>query len=336
MTRHHVGPLSTGDALLSHVADAARLLLLAVPPGRRTPRDLAFSRYLRQVRRILRSDPSEFEVVESRMLARGTGTNIVEVTLGTTATVVPGDMLHVLWRNASDRIVRHAPHLAAGAYWSTPLPHRPARRLHYSAEEVAASLVDLSHADVPVSPRRLPRITPRFFTVAGVRQESGQTLVRLQVTRIGTWPERAAAFLHDLRPGERMQARVLPHPHRVPLDSPGCAIVTGSGAAGVFAALRTGARGVQLLWGIGDKVLEPWVREELDAHLASGALASLHLAQAPERVTGLLDRIEELPGWIYVSGNSHMGRDVDVLLSERFGRAELRTREAHLRYIVST
>ncbi len=340
MTRLPGGPLTTRRALFSHVEDIARFALVTAPPWRRTPRDLAFDGYLRQVRRILRDEPAEAVVVENRLLARSERSAITELTLRMSATVEPGDMLHVLWQNAPERTARHAPHLPAGAYWTTPLPHRPSLRRRYSPQELAASVFDLSGANAPADARELPRITPRFFTVSGVERRGQDALVRLQVTRVGTWPERAAAFLHAVEPGNRMPVRVLPHPHRVPSDAPGLAVVTGSGAAGVFSALRAGARGVQLLWGIGDKTLEPWVHAELDEHLATGGLAALRIVQTPERVPGALATLSGLPdlteGWIYVSGNEDMGRDIDALLSGLLGRDALRRLSEQLRYIVST
>ncbi len=345
------------------------------------PRDAAFHRYLKKVRRIMKRDPAVFEVVDNRLMAAGPHSVIRELTLRTAALVEPGDMLHVWWRNAPERAAAHIGSFSEGYYWSTPIPHRPSRRNRYTAEELAGSIVDLSMANPPsdllvhsvaehtgaLSPtdsigdvlefpnrpvasatvsanegvENFPRITPRFYTTSSARRDEDATTVRIQVTYVDSWPKRAAAFLQSLEPGESLDARVLPHPHRVPLDVPGgLAITTGSGAASVFAALRGGAQGIHLIWGLGDKTLEPWVREELAQYLDSGALGNLETAHSPTRVTDILkqtpDLSDYLAKWIYVSGNEAMGYGVDSLLSTALGPGVLEESAASMAYTVST
>ncbi|MBX3094294.1 MAG: hypothetical protein KF680_07150 [Cryobacterium sp.] len=339
MTRLRVGPVSTRRALFSHMEDAVRAALVA-RPARGTVRDVAFRRYLRKVRAIMRSDPAHFEVIESRLLARGHTSSIIELTLRTDAAAEPGDMLHLLWRNTPERIAQVHAEAADGTYWSTPIPHRPSRRQHYSAETLLAEVIDLGAPGEPVTLDTAARITPRFFTVSGLEVVEGRSLVRIQVTLADAWPSRASAFLHSLQPGDELAARVLPHPHRVPLGGGGIAVATGSGAASVFAALRAGAADIRLFWGVGNKRLEPWVVDELHTHTESGRLAELTIVRSPDRVTGALAtklaRAHVGADWIYVSGNEDMGRDVDALLSGLFGADTLRAMSNELRYIVST
>lgn len=297
-------------------------------------------------------------------LAIGVAGSVVELTLRGGG-VEPGDMLQLWWENDVAPAPGDDDPVAA---WATPLPHRPARRVRTTAGEVRRRLVDLGGADAGASAHdarallaRTPRLTPRFYTVSGVApggsgagngpgvegvSESSDTgtapvEVRLQVTRAAAWPERAAAYLHRVQPGDVVRGWVLRHPHRVDRSRPGLAVVTGSGAAGVFAALRAGAHGIRLVWGLGDKRLAPWVERELDAHLASGGLAEVALARSPQRVTDVLaPRLAEVRalvadgGWVYVSGNEAMADAVDALLHGALGAEQARA-HAELRYIVS-
>lgn len=343
MTTLREGPTTLARALGSHGEDAVRWLLVNDPRPPKTPRDAAFRTYLREVRAALRAEPAAFTVAARRPLAVGRASSIVEVTLAGAGAgaerVEPGDQLMLWWRNAPDA----AAGMTAGAapppdadvrYWSTPLPHRPSRRRRASGEAWARGVVDLAEPVTGLA--RAPRITPRFFTVAGVSERG----VALHVTRVGAWPARAATFLHTVEPGERVYGWVLRHPHRVDRTRPGLAVATGSGAAGVFAALRHGGRGVRLVWGLGDKTPEPWVRDELDAHLASGALADVRTAAAPQRVTDLLEAslVRELlseGGWAYVSGNEAMAAAVDAWIERAVGAEARALAAAELRYIVS-
>ncbi|MFT4258199.1 hypothetical protein [Microbacterium sp.] len=331
MSTRREARVTAARAIRSHAEDVVRAALVALPPRERTRRGLAFHAYQRQVRTIMRADPVAFEVVETRMLAEGHRTSVIEVTLRGEVGVDAGDMLHVLWRNDLDRIAA-ADAVTAARFWTTPIPHRPSRWARVGASGLLESVVDLS-ASTDSDPARAERITPRFFTVAGVEASD----VRLQVTHTAGMPPRAASFLARVRPGDVVEARVLPHPHRVAHDGPGLAVVTGSGAAGVFAALRAGASGIRLVWGLGDKQLAPWVQEELREHLRAGRLSSLRLALRPERVTDLLvDEPIEQMAWIYVSGHESMGAAVDAALRARLGESVLREMSDGLRCIVST
>ncbi|ALJ21831.1 hypothetical protein AOA12_18785 [Microbacterium sp. No. 7] len=312
-----------------------RWALVRDPRPRRTVRDAAFAAYLRDVRGTVRRPPHRFETIEVRSLARGGHSEIVEIALDATGSgALPGDMLQVWWENPADG---HAPGDDASVpHWSTPLPHRPSRRVRATGGELRRRVLDLS-AGTPADPSRAPRITPRFYTVSDVTGDE----LRLQVTRSAAWPERAAAYLHRLQPGAVVRGWVLRHPHRLDRARPALAVVTGSGAAGVFAALRAGARGIHLVWGLGDKGLAPWIERELDGHLASGALDRVELAHAPRRVTDLLaPQLAEARdlvaagGSVYVSGNSAMADAVDALLTGALG-AERARAHAELRYIVS-
>ena len=365
MTTRYEGPTGWRRAAFSHVEDAVRRLMVVTPPRSRTIRNLAFHRYGKQVRRILRAAPVELELVSRSDLAVGERSTVAELSLVTSAAVAPGDVLSLWWRNSEQRVasvVRPAGGVMASPgkrsdgrpaadelvpaeslarrYWTTPLPHRPSRLTGAPVEELLREVVDLSGAATDLL--TAPRIVPRFFTTSHAAVAGGRTELRLQVTRQDGWPERAAAYLSRVEPGEKLRGWVLPHPHRVP-PGPGMAIVTGSGAASVFASLRAGARGVRLLWGLGDKRLAPWAEAELQGWLASGALAELELAHSPQRVTDLLrPHSAELRGliddggWVFVSGNEAMGRDVDLIVGDALGEHRYRASYEAMRCIVST
>lgn len=340
MTTRREGPTGWRRAAFSHVEDVVRRLMVLPPPRSRTVRDLAFHRYGRQVRRILRAAPAEFEVVERRDLAVGAHSSVAELSLRGETQVAPGDVLSLWWRNSDARAAATASGEGSLRYWTTPLPHRPSTRRTATEEVLRREVVDLSGEETGW--RRAPRIVPRFFTTSHAAGDGDVAEVRLQVTWDRRWPEQAAAYLHRAEPGERLRGWVLPHPHRVP-TGPGLAIVTGSGAASVFAALRAGARDVRLLWGLGDKRLAGWVEAELEDWLASGALGHLEVVRAPSRVTDLLaPRTGELReivtggGWLFVSGNAAMGEQVDLLVGDALGDRRRRAVHESLRYIVST
>lgn len=340
MTSRREGPTTWARAMLSRGEDAVRWALVNDPRRARTKRDAAFRDYLRTVRATLQREPATFTVTGSRMLAEGTESEVVEVSLRADIPVVAGDQLLLWWRNAPAAVDRLDVNLSGSdAYWSTPVPHVPSRQLRDSRASIAASVIDLSEPPLAASFQEIlttsPRITPRFFTVAGTDAD-----IALHVTYADAWPSRASAFLRRATAGEEVRGWVLPHPHRVDHSGPGLAVATGSGAAGVFAALRAGARGIHLVWGVGDKELAPWVQDELSAHLDSGALAQLYAARRPQRVTDLLtpDLVREVAatGWVYVSGNESMGVEVDVRLTEILGAAWRQRAHDELRYIVST
>lgn len=295
------------------------------------------------MRRILRAPAETVEVLDARALAQGSRSRIVELTLRTDAPVAPGDVVSLCWRNAPAAVAARGPDDVPLRYWSTPTPHRPSFRTGASRARVLSEVLDLGDAPPDASLRTAPRMTPRLFTTSDAREVERGWRLRLQVTAHEGAPPRAAAFLHGLRPGDRVSAWVLPHPHRLTrFAQPGLAVVTGSGAAAVFAALRSGSRGLQLVWGLGDKVLEPWMQEELRQHRDTGALRSVEIVRSPERVTAAAARcaaeVRSLiahGGWIFVSGNDRMAHDVDALIRGALG-ADLHNQASRdLRYIVS-
>lgn len=348
-------PVRLRDALGSQLTDAARAVWVRLPAESQTVRDLAFAAYRRDVRRILRAGTERFEAIGTRTVAESSRSSIVEIELVTDARVHTGDMLYVWWRNDPERVAALDPALAATelGYWTTPLPHRPARRSRTAAGRLAEAVYDLSALSLDevgaLDARRLralPRITPRLYTASHVSASpGGSSTVRLQVTMRGDWAQRAAAFLHRVQPGERLHAWVMPHPNRVERRSPGIAIVTGSGAAGVFAALRAGAEPIDLIWGLGDKRPGQWVLDELRAHERSGALSSLRLVSSPEHVAEALrarggaDELRErvrLGDRLYVSGNEAAGGSTHEALVEMLGEAAVREAAESLRYINSS
>jgi sulfite reductase alpha subunit-like flavoprotein len=303
------------------------------PRRPRTPRDAAFRAYLREVRATLRSDPVPFTVASRRPLLTGAASSVVEVQLTGGARVEPGDMLLLWWRNLPASVDGVGSERVDPTCRGSTVP----RRARTTEERFVRAVADLSAPGTDAV--AAPRITPRFYTVAGA--VAGQ--VSLHVTAAHAWPARAADFLHRVGERETVYAWVLRHPHRVDRTRGGLAVATGSGAAGVFAALRHGARDVRLVWGLGGKDPEPWVREELDRHVVSGALAELRLARSPQRVTDFLARdavaVRELVadgGWLYVSGNERMGEAVDGLLTGIVGAPAIARARDDLRYIVST
>jgi hypothetical protein len=285
--------------------------------------------------------PQDFEVLGRRTLAQDEHSSIIELTLRTHAPVASGDMLFVDWLNHPDNISGRS--VAGGGYWTTPIPHRPSTRHRADSQEILSSVLDLGGVDArggtdidPLTATHGLRITPRFFTVAGVRNQD----VTLFVTQRSDWPKRASSYLAHAKPGDHVTARVLPHPHRITGGGSGLAVATGSGAAGVFAALRSGIGGISLIWGVGSKVLEPCVIEELADHQTAGHLDRLIVVHSPQRVTDHvpehLASSEHQPDWIYVSGNSAMGEQVHSQLEVAFGVNRVRELHGQLRYINST
>lgn len=355
MTARREGPTDWRRAAFSQLEDAVRWGMVLLPPRRRTLRSLAFHRYGRQVRRILRSTPVEFELAGRRDLAVGALSSVAELHLVADVPVAPGDVLSLWWQNSEQRVAAAVRGEGPQRYWTTPLPHRPSRWRTVSEQALLREVLDLSgepESRPPVrsepadgSPARsllltAPRIVPRFFTTSHAAVVDGRTELRLQVTRDRRWPERAAAQLHRAEPGELLRGWVLPHPHRLPAG-PGLAVVTGSGAAAVFASLRAGARGVRLIWGLGDKELSPWAAAEVEGWLAGGALTELRIARTPVRVTDLLTAAElrqnaAAGGWLFVSGNAAMGEQVEQLVGDALGEARRRTGHEALRYLRST
>ncbi|MBX3142780.1 MAG: hypothetical protein KF813_03405 [Trueperaceae bacterium] len=330
-------PVGWREALKSRAMDPLRYAWLHLPPKQRTVRELAFHRYRFEVRRILRRHPSEFTVLRSRELAVGAESKVVALTLATNRPVQPADLLYLWWRNDPAAVATAPLANLRDWYWTTPLPYRSSHLERSSAAEQAASIFDLGEG--PAQPlSRTPRIEPRLYTVASA---SGKA-VELHITTRRDWPKRASSYLANARPGEKLTGWVFPHPHRLP-RGPGFAVVTGSGAAAVFAALRSGTSGVRLIWGLGDKRLEPWVSQELAGHEAQGALEKLTIVSSPKRVTDdLSEHREELihlvrsGGWIYISGNEAMGEAADEVISGALGTDLHRAAYEDLRYIVST
>ena len=344
-------PVRLADALGSHAKDIARAAWVRLPAESRRPRDLAFAAYRRRVRRVMRGDTCSFRVVGTRTVASSSRSTVVEVELRTRAEVGPGDMLYVWWRNDPARLASLDPGLADAelGYWTTPVPHRPARRSRATAARLAASVFDLSALRAEEVGAlgaegllALPRITPRLYTASEARRGAdGGGVVKVQVTMREEWPRRAAAFLHRADPGDEFRAWVMPHPNRVDRGGPGVAVVTGSGAAGVFAALRGGARGIDLVWGLGEKRPEAWILDELRGYELSGALASLRLVTSPTHVGDALREMADLGersrrgDWLYVSGNEAAGADAHAALVDLLGDEAVRRAADSLRYINS-
>lgn len=240
MTSRHEGPTTWVRAAQSRAEDAVRWALVNDPRRARAHRDAAFRTYLRTVRATLQREPATFTVTGSRMLAEGADSGVVEVSLRGEVAVAAGDQLLLWWRNAQPAVDRLDVDLSGSdAYWSTPVPHVPSRWLRDSRSAIAASVIDLSEAPPADTFEEIlaaaPRITPRFFTVAGTDPD-----ITLHVTYAGAWPPRASAFLRGADVGEEVRGWVLPHPHRVDRSGPGLAVATGSGAAG---GVRCAARG---------------------------------------------------------------------------------------------
>lgn len=275
----------------------------------------------------------------------------MEVSLLGSAPVEPGDMVYVWWRSDPMMVDALPPSLARASlgFWTTPVPHRPSQWARATGARLAESVFDLSgllRAEIGSLDadglRSLPRIAPRLYTVSDVSTgEPGSSIVRLQVTMRDDWRPRSASFLHRLAPGDRVRVWIMPHPNHVDLSQPGLAVVTGSGAAGVFAALRSGARDIDLVWGLGDKKLERWMFDELAEHERSGGLASLRLVRSPERVDEATREILARRGLsdasqIYVSGNEAAGAAVHQVLREHLGERALAEATASMRYINSS
>lgn len=282
----------------------------------------------------MQTDPVQFTVIDVRPLATGASSRVIEVRMRTAAVVLPGDMLYIGWRNSDARVGQFSPGQRQLRYFTTPLPHRPVKLMFGSEREVLSGVLDLSEGHT-ASLTGSSRIVPRIYTVAGVQPRGTHNEIAIHVTIDDSWPERAAAYLGRLHADDTAIGWVLPHPHRVDHDVPTLAIVTGSGAAGVFAALRDECAPIDLVWGLGDKELAPWVFEELAKHRETGALRSVVFARRPDRVTDLLDERIPAPRAVYVSGNETMGATVDALLRERWSDDLVDAMSADMSYIAS-
>ncbi len=338
-------PVDLRRAIASHALHAARHVLTAwyATPFHRSlsRREAAFRRYFGDVGASFRSAPRTWQVAEIRPVTDGSAGDrrITEITLTGplgAAPPVPGDMVALLWRNPDSAVARALPALAPTAttpvaYWTTPRPCRPARRSSTSAETFLREAADLGEG---VSSSRwttatTPRLAPRLYTLSEVAREGDHSRLRIMVSFHADWPERAAAHLLGLRVGEEVRGWVLPHPRRVPglvvpqsrepiapeAAGPGLAVVTGSGIAGVLAALRAGvADDLWLVWGTRHPVA-PWLLQELETYRAAGLIGRLDVVvsagERPRRVTDVLDdatgelaRRLTRGDWIYVSGHT--------------------------------
>ncbi|HRN28715.1 MAG TPA: hypothetical protein PK890_03295 [Terrimesophilobacter sp.] len=340
MTRLGVTGVGPGGAIASWLADTARAVFVRRPGPSHDQRELAFRRYQREVRRRVRVGRSQFVLTDARELASGSR-RVVELEFDSATPVQPGDVLWLWWRNPEEAVAEHAPSEALVRYWTTPIPHEPSRRRSGTRRDVLTRVVDLSAAAPGFSLSRVPRITPRIFTTSDARAHGAAWRFRLQVTTSQEWPHRASAFLSELTAGEQVEGWALPHPHRLTtVRSAGLAVVTGSGAAAVFAALRSGVRDVGLIWGLGDKTLAPWVKDELRGFTDSGALRDLRVVRSPHRVTDELAGIDlacvlEGEGWLFVSGNESMAEAADAHVRTSVESAVVERAERELRYIVS-
>lgn len=338
MSRPTGRPIGWREALKSRAMDPLRFGWLHLPPKRRSARELAFRQYRFEVRRILRSEPSRFAVLGSRVVAAGERSKVVAVTLAAGTPVRPADLLYLWWRNHPGVLAAASAAGLPGWYWTTPLPYRSSHLQRAEPNEQLSTVYDLGEG-IAQPATRTRRIEPRLYTAAS----GGDGVVELHITSRADWAKRASSFLVNAKPGDEITGWIFPHPHRLPAARPGLAVVTGSGAAAVFAALRSGATGVRLVWGLGDKRLEPWVHEELTRHETAGSLEESTILHSPERATdrlaeraGEVRRLIESGGWVYISGNEGMGAAADAIISDALGEELHRLAVDELRYIVST
>ncbi len=330
------GPVSRWGALRSYGYDAIRAGIVRVPGRNDSHHDAAFRRYQRDFRQVMKSDAAEFTVLQTRPVAVGETNQVIELRFATSATVNPGDMLLLDWQNSPQQVARFHPGDRELRYFTTPQPHLPAKHARASETEVLTRVLDLS-GTTSASLSTTDRILPRIYTVSGaVPGGSGQpNEVSIQVTLEDSWPQRASAYLGRLEAGDIVRGRVLPHPHRIDRTVPTLAIVTGSGAAGVFAALRAGCAPIEFVWGLGDKELEPWVFQELARFREAGVLGRVDFARRPDRVTDILRPMIQAPRSIYVSGNEDMGVAVDWMLRESWGDSTVEALQNDMTYIAS-
>lgn len=313
--------------------------------------ETAFRRYFRQVGERVGAKPATFRVVDARPVAAGDGSSISELVLRGTAPIWPGDMLYAWWSNPAD-VVEAREGDGAVAHWTTPLACRPARRTRSSADELLRDVVDLSARPAGSAAelaRTAPRIVPRLYTTAGIVERDSETEVRLVVGRRDSWPDRAAAHLHRAAPGDELRAWVLPHPHRLPSfhghGARGIAVVTGSGIAGVLAALRTGRDlAVWLIWGLRGEVA-PDILAELEAYRSAGVIRRLDIVDSSVGgyVTGVLaERADDVRAalvdgdWVYVSGHRGMAQPVRDQFTTAVGEGAVAAMSRELRYVEST
>lgn len=362
-------------ALASHGLHVARHVVTWLP-ARGTPRDVAFRRYFAAVGDRFRREPTRFRVERVRPVAAGPGHRILELTLTGPAAARPGDMVALTWHNATERVVEAVAAASTPVrFWTTPRPCRPARPARADAATFYREVVDLG-LPLPAGDhaRTAPRIVPRIYTLAGIEPVAAvpghgirngaapgagsaardpgvaDTRITILVSHRAAWPDRAAAYLCRLRHGDEVGGWLLPHPSRLPALhgalGRGLAVVTGSGVAGVLAGLRTHTlpAPIRLVWGTRHEI-EPWLREELAAHVAAGTIDRLDLLRSrgpdPHRVTDALDPADlrdrvDHGGWVYVSGHAATGAPVRDRFVAAVGGATVDRMVDELRYIEST
>lgn len=326
-----------------------------------TRHERSFLEYQLALPSILRSERIPFTVVAAAEIMATRTSNLRELTLTTSRPVAEvGDMLYLLWRNSPEVVLASLPprtHSREVGYWTTPAPGIPPVRARASVNTLLSEVLDLSERPsgqgFDALLRHTGRITPRSYTLSGVRPlPSGGQELRILVSHHSDWPSRSAAYLHRAQPGEVLQGWVLPHPHRIPSlhgwGNEGLAVVTGSGIAGVLAALRAGIAGNPwIVWGFRGP-LSAALSEEFDAFIAHGAIRRLDIADSrsdhgPRRVNDILDSSadalqETLDAghWLYVSGHASSAAPIRTAFTRAASPEAVSQMQDELRFIQST
>lgn len=352
-------PVTSATALASHLRAAVRPAYLRLTRTAPNRHERAFLDYQLALPAILHDAPQPFTVTASVEIAASPGRSIRELTLTTpTQMAEVGDMLSLLWQNTPEAIAVARPERERPVgYWTTPAPGIPSTRAHATPHRILTEVLDLGEpAAGPTFDallRHARRLTPRIYTLSGVRAllGGGQEL-RILVSHHSSWPARAAAHLHRARPGDVLHGRVLPHPHRLPAlhgwSDDGIAAVTGSGIAGVLAALRGGVGGTPwVVWGLRGSVA-PGVRDELDSFVADGSISRLDVVDSlavagPRHVTDVLaESANTLTAavaaghWLYVSGNASAGDQIRAAIATANGPEAVARLQDELRFVQST
>lgn len=348
------------QALASYPRAAFRPLFLRLSRRGRDDHERAFLDYQLRLPSILRLEPIALTVAGIRDVVHSPEAGVRELLLDAPGHVAHlGDMLYLRWQNDAGAVdsILSPDDSARVRFWSTPMPGVPSKRTSMQRASFLSSVVDLGEVDVHAGfaelLRRGRRAIPRVYTLAGVThtRDAGTTL-RVLVGIRASWSRRAAAWLHTRSPGDVVQGWILPHPHRVPVllgaGAEGIAVVTGSGIAGILAALRAGTpSAIWLIWGRRGTI-HPELLAELEAYRSTGAISRLDLVDStapdgPRYVTDILSSEDaELrrrlgaAHWVYVSGHAGMTEPVLGRLTDILGAARVAELQRERRIVVST
>lgn len=230
------------------------------------------------------------------------------------------------------------------------LPHPELQGMGYSLIHILEEMKELP--DIRDLVRWQPGVEGRPYTVSGSSlTRDGRLEVEITVSRVFkqlknvqhrriTLPARSSAFLTNRKPGDTVNAWLLPElhqfPHRLERKSPGLiAVATGSGISGPLSLLRSGEYGspLWLIYGVRSWEANSLYGSELLEYERRGLISRLDIAESrpsdsarkSEYVQAIIwEQREEIVrqlgngAHIYLCGRLSMGRQVRELFQEIF------------------